>query len=148
MMMILERKLMLEQCVTETMKKIALFFCLICFSVTNAQEKNSTKEYRGFVDFVVGDAYNLNTAQTVSTNNMQWYSMISTTHGYQLKNWYVGAGVGYYHSYRDKENVYPIYVAGRYNFETSKIKPFIEVRAGIMYFTANAAIVLSYEIGK
>lgn len=89
--------------------------------------------YKGYVDFTIGDAYNLNTAQTVSTNNMQWYTMISTTHGYQIRNWFVGAGLGYYHSYRDKENMYPFYLAGRYTFNNAKVKPYIEARAGIMY---------------
>ena len=64
---------------------------------------------------------------------MQWYSMFSTTHGFQLKNWFVGGGVGYYHSYRDKENMYPIYAAGRFTFEKTKLRPYIGVRAGIMY---------------
>jgi len=63
-------------------------------SILNAQEKDYAKGYRGYVDFALGDAYNFNTDQLVSTNNMQWYSMLSTMNGYQLKNWFVGAGVG------------------------------------------------------
>lgn len=39
----------------------------------------------------------------------------------------------YYHSYRDKENMYPFYAAGRYTFRNVKIKPYIGFRAGIMY---------------
>lgn len=101
--------------------------CVICLK---AQAQTG---YKGYLDFAVGDAYNLNTAQTISTNNMQWYTMISTTHGYQMKDWFVGAGLGYYHSYRDKENMYPFYLAGRYTFNKAKVKPYIEVRAGIMY---------------
>ena len=89
--------------------------------------------YSGYVDFAVGDAYNLNTAQTVSSNNMQWYTMISTTHGYVINNWFVGAGLGYYHSFRDNENIFPFYAAGRYTFENTKAQPFLEARAGIMY---------------
>ena len=172
----------------KAMKKILLLFIgLIWFSFAIAQESELNKGYRGYVAFAIGDAYNLNTAQTVSTNNMQWYSMLSTTHGYHWKNWFAGAGVGYYHSYRDKENMYPIYAAGRYTFENSILRPYIGVRAGIMYdpywiekvqkygalsaglsvykglqaglrlsifsrpsryFTASAAIVISYEIGQ
>lgn len=116
------------------MNKIRLTFVLIFasfFSIARGGENNSG--YRGYFDFAGGDAYNLNTAQKISTNNMQWYSMLSTTHGYQLKNWFVGAGVGYYHSYRDKENMYPFYAAGRYTFRNVKIKPYIGFRAGIMY---------------
>lgn len=170
------------------MKRFAiLFFFMACFSVANAQECGSKKGYRGYVDFAVGDAYIFNTAQLISTNNMQWYTMLSTTHGYHWKNWVVGAGLGYYHSYRDKENMYPFYLAGRYTFENTKLRPYIGIRAGIMYdplwiervqkygalsvgvsiykglqlgvrgsifsrpsryFTANAAVVMSYEIGK
>ena len=125
---------MSEQYSTNAMRRIVLlFFCLTCFSVANAQGMDRDKGYRGYVDIAVGDAYNLNTAQKISTNNMQWYTMLSTTHGYQLKNWFVGAGIGYYHSYRDKENMYPIYAAGLYTFENTKLKPYISVRAGIMY---------------
>ena len=169
------------------MKKIViLFFFFLLFASMYAQS-GVYKGYRGYFDVAIGDAYNLNTAQTVSTNNMQWYAEITTTHGYVIKNWFVGAGVGYYHSFRDKENMYPIYLAGRYTFEGTKIKPYIDVRGGIVYdpywiskiqaygslsaglkvyksfqvglrgsifsrpsryFTANASVVLSYEIGK
>jgi hypothetical protein len=170
------------------MKKILLLFIgLIWLSFAIAQESEHNNGYRGYFDFAVGDDYNLNTAQTVSTNNMQWYTMLSTTHGFHWTNWFAGAGVGYYHSYRDKENMYPIYAAGRYTFEKTKLRPFIGVRAGILYdpywvdkmqkygalgtglsvykgfqvglrvsvfsrpsryFTANAAVVLCYEIGN
>ncbi len=170
------------------MKRIVLlFFCLAYISVAIARGGGPNNGYRGYVDIALGDAYNLNTAQTISTNNMQWYSLFSTTHGYHWKNWFAGAGTGYYHSYRDKENMYPFYLAGRYTFDNTKLKPYIGVRAGIMYdplwienvqkygalsaglnvykgfqvglrmsvfsrpsryFTANAAVVLSYAIGK
>ena len=116
------------------MSKIRFVFVLIFalfFIIARGEEPKNG--YRGYVEFAVGDAYNMNTAQTISTNNMQWYTMFSTTHGYQLKNWFVGAGVGYYHSYRDKENMYPLYATGRYSFENTKLRPYIGVRAGIMY---------------
>lgn len=116
------------------MKKIViLFFFFLLFASMYAQNGNIYKAYRGYVDVAIGDAYNLNTAQTVSTNNMQWYAEITTTHGYVIKNWFVGAGVGYYHSFRDKENMYPMYLTGRYTFEETKIKPYIDVRGGIVY---------------
>lgn len=157
------------------------------FSFTNVNAEGPYKGYRGYLYFSLGDAYNLNRRQLISTNNMQLYSMISTAHGYVLKNWFLGAGIGYYHSFRDKENIFPLYAVGRYTFENVKIKPFIEARAGIMYdplwiekvqaygalsvgvnvykkvqvglrgslfsrpsryFTANAAVVTSYTIGK
>lgn len=170
------------------MKKILLLFIILtCTLSVLAQEKSANNGYRGYVDVSIGDAYNVNTAQTISTNNMQWYTEITTTHGYVLKNWFVGAGAGYYHSFRDKENIYPFYLAGRYTFGSVRIKPYIEVRGGIVYdpywietvqkygalgvgvnvykglqvglrgvifsrpsrlFTANAAVVISYAIGK
>lgn len=171
------------------MRKIVLL--LLFFSTwivpTFAQSGESNKGYRGYLGVAIGDAYNLNTAQTISTNNMQWYVEITTTHGYTLSNWFIGAGVGYYHSCRDMENMYPVYAAGRYTFENTKMKPYIEARAGIMYdplwveelqkygalsagvsvykgfqvglrgsvfsrpsrfFTANAAVVISYTFGN
>lgn len=111
-------------------KTILLFIGLVWGLIANAQE---VKGYRGYVDLAVGDAYNFNTDQTISVNNMQWYSMISTTHGYAIGNWFVGAGVGYYHSYRDKENMCPVYAAGRYTIGNVKLNPYIDARAGIVY---------------
>lgn len=170
------------------MKKfLSIVLLLIIAICVYAQRGNARKGYRGYVDFALGDAYNLNTAQTISTNNMQLYSMVSTSHGFVINNWFVGVGLGYYHSFRDIENIYPFFVTGRYTFERVNIKPYIDVRVGIMYdtywiekiqkygamsvginvykrmqvglrgslfsrpsryFTANAAIVLSYAIGK
>lgn len=116
------------------MKRILLLFWgLVCLSFLNAKANEPYKGYRGYMDFAIGDAYNLNTAQTISTNNMQLYSMISTTHGYVMKNWFMGLGVGYYHSFRDKENMYPIYAAGRFTYGKVKTSPYVEARAGIMY---------------
>lgn len=170
------------------MKKVLLlFFELVWFSIAIAQENEPNKGYRGYVDFSLGEAYNPNPEQRTSINNLQLFSIFSTTHGYVLNNWFIGAGVGYYHSFRDKENMYPMYLAGRYTFEGTKIKPYIDARAGIVYdpywinkvqaygaigagikvykglqaglrlsvfsrpsryFTANAAVVLSYAFGK
>lgn len=116
------------------MKKIAILFLFsLLFAPMFAQTESHYKGYRGYADVAIGDAYNFNTAQTISTNNMQWYAEITTTHGYVIKNWFVGAGVGYYHSFRDKENMYPLYAAVRYTFEGVKIKPYINARAGIVY---------------
>ena len=162
-----------------------LFISLSWISIYTMKAEEQFKGYRGYVDFALGDAYNLNTAQPISINNMQWYCEITTTHGYVLNKWFVGGGIGYYHSFRDKENMYPIYAAGRYTFENAIIKPYIETRVGIVYdprwisqvqaygalsigmnvykrlqvglrlsmfsrpsryFTANAAVVISYEI--
>ena len=91
------------------------------------------KGYRWYLDAGIGDAYNFNTAQTISVNNMQCYGMVSTTHGYRYGCWFVGAGIGYYHSFRDKENIYPLYLAGRYSLEDVKLRPYMETRAGIVF---------------
>ncbi len=116
------------------MKKILLLLLsLVWLSASIVRGEEPHKGYRGFVDFALGDAYNFNTNQKISTNNMQWYSMISTTHGYQMKKWFIGGGAGYYHSFRDKENMYPVYAAGRYTFRNVKMTPYVEARAGIIY---------------
>lgn len=116
------------------MKKLLfLFFGFVWFAVAIVKGEEPYIGYRGYVDFAFGDTYNLNTAQKISTNNMQLYGIVSTTHGFALKNWFVGGGFGYYHSFRDKENMYPVYAVGRYTFGQVKMNPFIETRAGIMY---------------
>lgn len=156
----------------------------VCYAVRG---NDPYKGYRAYVDAAIGSAYNPNAALKVSTNNMQWYSSVSITQGCSLNNLFVGAGLGYYHSYKDKENIFPAYVAGRYTFEDAKLRPSIDARAGIVFdpywiskvqaygalgfgmkvyerlqvglrlsafsrpsrlFTANAAVVLSYEFGK
>ena len=93
----------------------------------------SSLEYKGFVDLETGISYNLNTAQTVNTNNMQFFTTVTTTHGVQMKQYFVGIGVGYMHSYRDKENIYPVYGAFRYTYDKVRLKPFADVRFGIVY---------------
>lgn len=162
---------------------IILFF--LSFAIAKGEEL--CKGYMWYVDFALGDAYNINTAQRISSNNMQLYSMITTTHGYVYKKWFIGGGVGYYHSFRDGENMYPVFASGRYISRNFKNKPYLESRAGIIYdplwvrkvqaygafsagmniykrlqigiklsifsrpsryFTANAAVVFSYAIGK
>ena len=105
----------------------------IWFSMSIVYSSEPYKGYRGFVSIDLGDAYNFNTAQLVSVNNMQLYGMSSTIHGYQWKNWFLGGGIGYYHSFRDKENMYPLFVVGRYTFSSVKISPFCETRAGLIY---------------
>ena len=117
------------------MKKwlVFLLFVFLCVSFARAQDGDLEKGYRGYVDCDLGYAYNLNAAQAISTNNMLLYSMVSTTHGYVIKNWFAGAGVGYYRSVRDKENMFPVYIVGCYTFENAIIKPFFEVRAGVVY---------------
>lgn len=168
-------------------KIIILSLVFVSASLTKAKCEEPYKGYKGHVDIVLGDAYNFNTAQTISTNNMQLYMMVSTTHGYEVNYWFVGVGVGYYHSFRDNENMFPIYAAGRYTFGNIKLNPYIETRAGVIYdplwirrvqaygtlgagmnvykklqiglrlsifsrpsrfFTANAAVVVSYAFGK
>lgn len=59
---------------------LCLFLCLM--SVMWAQDVSRLR-YKGFVDLETGIAYNLNTAQTISTNNMQFFTTLTTTHGIQ-----------------------------------------------------------------
>lgn len=137
------------------MKRLVCFCVAFCLVVVLHAQKVTSLKYQAFVDMEGGIAYNLNTAQTVSTNNMQFFSSITTTHGVQLKQCFVGLGVGYYHSYRDKENIYPIYGAFRYNWDKVKYKPFASVRLGIAYdpywiskVQAYGAIGLGIEVYK
>lgn len=115
------------------MRRIICLYLFLCLaSGIWAQGINGLK-YKAFVDFESGIAYNLNTAQTVSTNNMQIFTTLTTTHGVQLKQCFVGLGVGYMHSYRDEENIYPLFAALRYDWTNMKWKPFVDVRLGIVY---------------
>lgn len=115
------------------MKRIVSLWLTLCLVVVLYAQNNLSMKYRGFVDVETGIAYNLNTAQTISTNNMQLFTSITTTHGVHWKQCFVGVGVGYYHSYRDKENIYPVFGTFRYTWEKIKIKPFADVRLGIAY---------------
>lgn len=116
------------------MKRVLMMIVgIVLMSSVYANGQESVRGYRGYADFAIGDAYNFNTAQLISTNNMQLYSMVSTTHGYVMGNWFVGAGIGYCHTFRDGENMFPVYAAGSYTFGTTKLKPYIEARAGMIY---------------
>lgn len=89
--------------------------------------------YRGFVELGGGTAYNLNTAQTISTVNMQIYWSVTTSHGISYEGLYAGIGVGYNHTQCDKENMYLTYADVRYVFEKCKVAPSLGLKAGIMY---------------
>ena len=115
------------------MRKIVCLSITLCLAIGLFAQNESSLKYVGLVDLEGGIAYNLNTAQTVSTNNMQFFTTVTTTHGIQMKQCFVGLGVGYMHSYRDKENIYPIYGAFRYSWEKSRVKPFADVRLGVVY---------------
>ena len=137
------------------MKRIVSLCFAICMAVALHAQDDTPIRYRGLVDMELGIAYNLNTAQTVSTNNMQFYSSVTTTHGIQLTRCFVGLGVGYYHSYRDKENIYPVYSTFRYTWEKLQLKPFADVRLGIAYdpywirkVQAYGAVSLAMELNK
>ena len=115
------------------MKRIISLCLFLCVAIAiKAQDINDMK-YKGFADLEIGIAYNFNTAQLVSTNNMQLFSTITTTHGIQLKQCFVGVGVGYIHSCRDKENIFPMFCAFCYDWKDMKRKPFTDVRLGIVY---------------
>ena len=115
------------------MRKIVCLSITLCLAIGLFAQNESSLKYVGLVDLEGGIAYNLNTAQTVSTNNMQFFTTVTTTHGIQMKQCFVGLGVGYMHSYRDKENIYPIYGTFRYTWEKSRLKPFADVRLGVVY---------------
>lgn len=115
------------------MRRIVCLCVASCLTVGLSAQNTSSLKYQGFVDVEAGIAYNLNTAQTVSTNNMQFFTTVTTTHGIQMKQCFVGLGVGYMHSYRDKENIYPMYGVFRYTWEKIRLKPFADVRLGIVY---------------
>ena len=188
MMMNQVRKWMLGCLITSIMKRVlVLVFLLPGFSFVPVSGGEPRKSNLVFFDGSVGVSYNPTAAQMISTNNIQLFSGFSTSYGCRLNNWSVGGGVGFYHSFRDGENMYPMFADIRSSFDTVILKPFIGMRGGIIYdprwvskvqasgalisgvtvykmlqvglrlslfsrpsrfFTANAAFVLSYELGK
>ena len=115
------------------MRRTLLLFVLVMSCMISAKGGDSHSGYRGYMDIALGDAYNFNTAQTVSINNMQLYVMFSSVQGYYHKKWFIGSGIGYYYSCRDMEKIYPAFVASRYEFRMFKKQCGIESRLGIMY---------------
>ncbi len=115
------------------MKRIVCLYLILCISVALHAQNGFFLRYKGFFDIEGGIAYNLNTAHTVSTNNMQLFTTFTTTHGIKFNQCFIGLGIGYYHSFIDKENIYPIYGAFRYTWEKIRLKPFAGVRLGIAY---------------
>lgn len=153
-------------------------------SAQGVENVDKALRYKGFVELGVGAAYNLNTAQTVSTVNMQTLWAVQTSHGVTYRGWFGGLGLGYHHSQRDSEDMYLTYGDVRYCFEKCRLAPAIGVKGGIIWdpywiekvqtygalsaslrvydrirvgmegsvftrpsrhFTANAAVVVSYE---
>ena len=84
---------MLEKHVISIMKRfLTVFAAILSFVIARGEEPY--KGYRAYVDMAWGDAYNLNTAQPVSANNMQLYCMTTTTHGYRpIEHFFFGSSV-------------------------------------------------------
>lgn len=110
---------------------LVVFFALPAMAQVD-ESKNPVK-YQGFVEAGVGAAYNLNTAQTVSSLNMQPLWMISTSHGVKYKGLFGGIGVGYNFTQRDKENMYIVFGDVRYSFEKCKLAPSVGAKGGLIY---------------
>ena len=115
------------------MGKIDCLCLALCLAVGLSAQNLLSFKYQGLVEVEGGIAYNLNTAQTVSTNNMQYFTTVTAIHGIQMKQYFAGLGVGYMHSYRDKENIYPMYGVFRYTWGNVSLKPFADVHLGIVY---------------
>ena len=113
------------------MKKFFCFIIGIC--ITLALHARKECHYKGMLELECGAAYNFNTAQLVSTNNMQLFTTIATIHGLYLKPYFVGLGGGFYHSFRDNENIYPVFTEFRYDWGDMRFKPYIDLRLGVVY---------------
>ena len=120
--------------IIDNMKRLlVLFFMIVGISVMVVKGGEPFKGYQGYVAGSLGIAYNPTATEMISTTNTQMYTEFSTTHGYRLNSFLVGAGFGYYRSFRDKENMYSVFTAGRYTLEDTELCPYIETRAGIVY---------------
>lgn len=102
-------------------------------SAQSVENEGKAVRYKGFVELGVAAAYNLNTAQTVSTVNMQTLWAVQTSHGVTYRGWFGGLGLGYHHSQRDKEDMYLTYGDVRYCFEKCRLMPVIGVKGGIIW---------------
>ncbi len=108
---------------------------LLIISLPFAPSSNAQTTYRGFIEGGVGLDYQVEDAST----NFSW--MLATTHGIQLKNNFLGLGVGLLPGYSycwssNGDNItkisVPLYANWRYDFFTSglTLKPYIGVKAG------------------
>lgn len=119
------------------MKK--LIVCLVAalsFCSLKAQDANYEEisvRYRGIVELGVGAAYNVNTAQTLSSLNMQPLWAVSTSHGVKYKGLFSGVGIGYNFSQRDNEKMCLAFGDVRYCFEKCKLAPSVVVKAGMIF---------------
>lgn len=102
-------------------------------SAQSVDNEGKSVRYKGFVELGVGAAYNLNTAQTVSSVNMQTLWELQTSHGVFYKGWFGGLGMGYHHSQRDSEDMYLAYGDVRYCFEKCRLLPAIGLKGGIIW---------------
>ena len=134
MMMTQGKKWIFGRLIIDNMKRL-LVLCFMIVGISDIVVKGGVpfKGYRGYIDGSLGIAYNPTAAEMISTTNTQMYTELYTTHGYRLNSFFVGAGFGYFRSFRDKENMYSVFTAGRYTFEDTELCPYIETRAGIVY---------------
>lgn len=114
---------------------VSLITCLSAF-VLNAQNTGLGDRaigYRGIVELGIGAAYNVNTAQTISSLNLQPLWAVSTSHGVKYKGLFGGVGIGYNFSQRDNEKMCLAFGDVRYCFEKCKLAPSVGVKAGMIF---------------
>ena len=108
-----------------------LSLCLL--RAQNLEGEGRTVCYKGIVELGIGATYNFNSAQTLSTLNLQPLWTVTTSHGVNYKGLFGGIGIGYNFSQRDKENMYLVFGDVRYVFVKFKLKPSVGAKAGIIY---------------
>lgn len=121
------------------MKKLITLFAatLLCISATNAQH------YRGFFDINLSmPTVKLNGGEfTYSTSEgKEGLGLgVTTSHGVQLKNYFIGAGLGCFYVFGAWESFpIPLFVDGRYDFFSAhKANFFIDCKLGYILNTTS-----------
>ena len=111
------------------MKKLILALTAVLFGMSSA----NAQHYRGFVDANLSIPTVKMNGGTLSYSDAIGFAMgLTTSHGVQLKNFFVGAGIGvFYHFGCEYSSPIPLFINGRYDFfNIHKANLFIDCKLG------------------
>ena len=110
-------------------KRVLASLMLLALSLTCALNGKAQTTYRGFVEGGLGMDYNF------EYGLISFSYMLATTHGIQLKNNFIGLGLGiipgYCEDIESKISI-PLYANWRYDFFNldKTLKPYVGIKAG------------------
>ncbi|MDE7409990.1 MAG: hypothetical protein K2N09_08200 [Muribaculaceae bacterium] len=125
------------------MKRIFILSAAIVLTALYGFSRQPERGYRGFVEWSNRYHHTNTYWNNIHLNYSEFYTGISTSHGYQFNPWlFVGAGIDYEVNHKDIRHLYfsnytlSLFVQGRTDLKFGSFTPFADVRIG---YNANSS---------